>query len=660
MVTGACGASGGGFAGRESGSTPGGVAGILYCLNFMADRHAMKPLIGKIHKIQASFWKSGPTPFREFDPDFKVKTYFLVTNELFCIAGWDGYFKQINPQWVKTLGYSKEEILGRPFVEFVHPDDVEKTIAEVSALKQGKLTANFSNRYRTSDGRYILLEWRAAPDEATGLIYAAARDVTESRQHEFELNQVMSALDKAAIVALTDAAGKIIHANDNFCRISGYSREELLGKDHSILRSPEHQHGFFRDMWRTIASGKPWSGEIVNLAKNGRPYVVQTMISPIKDLSGRIRKYLAFRFDITKQRESERLLSEAQSVAQLGSWRFDLETQVVVWSPELYKIFAIDPSVVGRDLYGAYRERFTPSEFAKIEALVQRTIATGEPYTITHQIVIDKAGTSRWVRGIGQAIIGHEGKIIGLRGTAQDVSHLVQAESIARQNAKLASLGEMSAGIAHEINNPLAIIAGAAGLLPKALNDPEKFLKRVEDIQRASARIAKIVTGLRKFARTSDRGSLVLKDLRQIAEEAVVLTASKAKSADLEVSIQCNDEVQIHCEEIEIEQVIINLVNNALDAVAGSPDPWVRIVLDKDEQGVILRVEDSGPGIPLQVRGRLFQPFVTSKPIGEGTGLGLSIVRGIVAAHDGTILLREDLPYTSFEIRFPVPKVAAA
>ena len=234
-----------------------------------------------------------------------------------------------------------------------------------------------------------------------------------------------------------------------------------------------------------------------------------------------------------------------------------------------------------------------------------------------------------------------------------DISSLKEAEAKLVHSSKLASLGEMSAGMAHEINNPLAIISASVELLTIFINDPVKLEHHIEVIRKAGARIAKIVLGLKKFSRSGQKASVVTCSLGEIAKEALILTASKSNRHDTPVTLDCQIDGNINCDEVEIEQVLINLINNAIDAVQNRPEKWVVVSVIAIEDSVVLRVMDSGNGIPEHVRAKLFQPFFTTKPAGRGTGLGLSITKGILDEHKASISVVAECAHTCFEIRFP-------
>jgi C4-dicarboxylate-specific signal transduction histidine kinase len=217
---------------------------------------------------------------------------------------------------------------------------------------------------------------------------------------------------------------------------------------------------------------------------------------------------------------------------------------------------------------------------------------------------------------------------------------------------ELASLGEMSAGIAHEINNPLGIIEGNIELLDKLKADPDKFSQKLNSLKNATNRIAKIVGSLRRFSRSDTTDELKPESLHRIITDSMVLVEAKAKNAQVPLKLIACEDPWILCNETEIQQVLINLLNNAIDAVKATPHPWVTIDLKASGRHCLLRITDSGNGIPPQVQEKLFQPFFTTKKVGEGTGLGLSITRGILEKLDAEIHVDTTCKNTCFEIKF--------
>jgi C4-dicarboxylate-specific signal transduction histidine kinase len=220
------------------------------------------------------------------------------------------------------------------------------------------------------------------------------------------------------------------------------------------------------------------------------------------------------------------------------------------------------------------------------------------------------------------------------------------------QNAKLASLGEMAAGIAHEINNPLAIISGNITLIKKFKDDPIKFEAKCETISKSADRISKIVKGLKKFSRSSDGAEYSIKPVSDILNEVILMTDMKSKRHDTPIEFNIQTQANILCDEVEIEQVLINLINNGMDAVQKLPEKWMKVNLFEENNQVVIQLIDSGSGISTDIEQKLFEPFFTTKVVGEGTGLGLSISKGILDEHKASIKLNRTFKNTCFEIRF--------
>jgi PAS domain S-box-containing protein len=244
----------------------------------------------------------------------------------------EGRVRMINRRGCEILGWSAAEIEGRDWFEsFIPASRREEMRGVYAALMRGELepAETYENPVVTRDGSERVIAWHnALMRDSDGRIagtLSSGEDVTERRETEEKLRRshraledLRHALDQAAIVAITDHQGTIRYVNDTFCAISQYSREELLGRDHRLINSGYHPKEFFRDLWRTIASGEVWRGEIRNRAKDGSIYWVDTTIVPFLDEKGRPYQYLAIRSDITDRKHAEATLREQESLARLG------------------------------------------------------------------------------------------------------------------------------------------------------------------------------------------------------------------------------------------------------------------------------------------------------------------------------------------------------
>ncbi len=599
-------------------------------------------------------------------PESKYKKLFDLSPDLLCIAGADGYFKEINPAFSKTLGYSEDELLSKSFLEFIHPDDVESTIGAMDRQDSGHDIIEFENRYKHKDGHYITLSWSSKPDAETGLYFSSARDISARKATEHRLEQLQHMLNEETIIALTDKHGTITEVNDKLCEISGYERHELIGQNHRILSSGLHDKAFFVDMWQTILAGEIWSGTITNRNKDGELYYVQSIITPLLNLEGEITNFMAIRFDVTSQYTTKNelsktldILNETSASAKVGGWELEVATGDLTWTDQTFALFELEKQVDQKPKLPEGINLYIPEHQPLIEEAVNRAINDGIPYAL-ELCARTTQGRELWVYTTGKANY-IDGKVATLSGTIQDIDDQKTAElkyNLERQksihNSKLTALGELSASIAHEINNPLAIIQGSAFLLSNNDSNSEAMASKLQDINKSCDRISRIVHSLKKFSRFEVGKKLYPKSLAEIVEEALLLTENKAKRSHTRIEFICHSQALIYCDEIEIEQIVVNLINNAIDAVNALEEKWIKLTLEKNSEKLILEVSDSGHGIPKHIASQLFEPFYTTKKAGEGTGLGLSIVKGILEDHNATITLDEQRPHTTFRMEFPV------
>jgi PAS domain S-box-containing protein len=245
-----------------------------------------------------------------------------------------------------------------------------------------------------------------------------------------------------------------------------------------------------------------------------------------------------------------------------------------------------------------------------------------------------------------------------LRSRKQLEVSLRQKDTLLANSSKLAALGEMAAGIAHEINNPIAIIAGRADQIKEMAKsgtlDAPQILKMADRIDSTARRVSKIIAGLRTLARDADQDAFALTSVAQVVEDAVSLCGERFKNSGVNLVVDSVDpELQFECRAVQIAQVLLNLLNNAFDATLGEQDKWVRVCCTANGENVYISVIDSGPGIPAELRSKIMQPFFTTKEPGKGTGLGLSIASGILTAHSGSLHLEDSGHPTRFTIHLP-------
>jgi C4-dicarboxylate-specific signal transduction histidine kinase len=231
--------------------------------------------------------------------------------------------------------------------------------------------------------------------------------------------------------------------------------------------------------------------------------------------------------------------------------------------------------------------------------------------------------------------------------------------SKAEYSARLATLGEMAGGIAHEINNPLAVIMGNSSQIIKILASPssiDQVKEKAQKIISTSQRISKIIHGLRQFSRQGDHDPFSPTSLRQVLDDTLELCRERFYRFEIKIQVQPVPEVLVPARAVQISQVILNILNNAADAVQETAEKFIEISFKKDADFVSIFIQDSGPGVSPTIAQRIFQPFFTTKEVGRGTGLGLSISKGIMDEHQGELLLVAANPMNKFEIKIPLKR----
>jgi PAS domain S-box-containing protein len=594
------------------------------------------------------------------------KKFFEISRDLCCIANNDGYFLEVNAAFERVLGYSKQELLERPYIEFVHPDDRGGTAVVAKTQVDGKEVFNFKNRYLTKNGQYKTLSWSSVVDPNDGLIYATARDETTFEYTQTKLEKLQSLLTDHFIIAFSDKNGVITEVNDRFCEISGYSKEELIGKNHRLINSGVHTQEFWAHFWKTLKEGKTWAGQIENRAKDGSHYHVYSIMSPQFDMNGSIDGYMALRFEMTKEvlfkkglEKTLDMLNQTNSIAKVGGWELVVETGELNWTDETFNMLEVEQTSGSKPVLAEGLQLFVDEHKPIIDQAVHEAIESGKPYSLELKAQTAK-GSVFWVYTNGTPCY-ENGKVVSLSGTIQNIHERKLAEEKikeeqrkSQQASKLAALGELAAGIAHEINNPLMVISSHVDRLPRVFNDSEKRESSLHKIKRSSERILTIAKRLTSFARISDEDDKSQRNLIEIIHEAIALVDYKAKSNNVLIeTILSKKRQEIFCNQVEIEQVLINLLNNAIDAVKNLEERWVKIELTGNNQNIILKVLDSGRGLSDIAKDKVFEPFFTTKEEGMGTGLGLSITKGILDKHQASIKLDSDSKNTCFVITFP-------
>ena len=365
----------------------------------------------------------------------------LDESAIVAITDQKGIIKHVNDNFCRISKYSRDELLGQDhriinssYHDKLFITNLWRTIANGKIWK-GEL------KNKAKDGSYYWVDTTIVPflnDQGKPYQYVAIRsDITERKKAESEIQKTVSelsaykyALDESAIVAITDQKGIIKHVNDNFCRISKYSKAELLGQDHRIINSSFHDKSFIANLWKTIANGKIWKGELKNKAKDGTNYWVDTTIVPFLNEKGKPYQYIAIRSDITERKRLEELLNKTTILARIGGWEIDWVKGTYYWSDITKEIYEVEPDYdptpeTGINFYQDEKHR------TEIMKLMQDAMHNGTPGDAELQIVTLK-GNNKWIRIIVEAEFA-DGKCSRVYGSCQDIDARKKAEISGKQ-----------------------------------------------------------------------------------------------------------------------------------------------------------------------------------------------------------------------------------
>jgi nitrogen fixation negative regulator NifL len=570
----------------------------------------------------------------------------------------DNHTTYVSPQIERILGAPVEAWTSAPgaWERHIHPEDRDR-VRTTRAESQRQGTA-FRSEYRMlrDDGSVVwVLDEAVVVRDAQGravAVQGVALDVTERKAAEAERRVRSTALAAAANgILITDAEGRIEWVNPEFTRMTGYTFEDARGRTPRILASGRHDADFYGRLWSTIRAGRVWRGEMVNRRKDGTTYCEEQSITPVRaghDPASPITHFVAIKQDITERKHADTLVRQSEEYYRS---LIDNALDVIVVidaagivryaSPSVERILGYRPDeMVDTSTQG----RLHPDDRPTIEALL-RTGAKSPGFTVSVECRIrHQDGSWRSFEAIASNLLEHPA-VAGIIVNARDVTERKRDEETQerlrahlRQSEKLAAMGELLAGVAHELNNPLAVVIGQAALMARA-SDPG-VAARAAKIGRAAERCGRIVKNFLALARQypPERTSV---SLNQIVEEALEVLAYPLRVDSVEVVTELAPALpRLAADGHQLQQVVVNLVTNAhqaMRAVTGRRRLTIRSGADTATAHLWVEVGDTGSGIPIEVQARLFEPFFTTKPLGQGTGLGLSICRGIVESHGGRI-----------------------
>jgi PAS domain S-box-containing protein len=614
---------------------------------------------------------------REVEPDpaqQQLEAVLESTEAGIVVQDHAGKVIHFNGAALRILGLTADQLLGKtsldPRWRAIREDGTPLPGAEhpaVLARQTGRVQDTTVIGVAHAEGDIRWLSVKAVPlfkpgEDRPFQVTVTFHDTTEQRRLVRFLSSTLSALP--SLVSYIDETFVYRYVNRAYEKWFGIDASECIGaKLPDILG--QDAFAVMKPYLLEALVGKTQRFERTVPYRTGGERTVSVEYIPDKDDSGRINGIYAIVHDITEQERTKALLRRNEEEltrildglpAMIGYWNRDLTNRRA--NRTYIDYMGISPE----DMKGKHiRDVLGPSLYARNEPYIKAVLA-GEAQTFERELPLPSGEMRQTLASYLPDKV--DGEVQGFFVIVTDISQAKRLEQERREfeakliaSSRLSSLGEMAGGIAHEINNPLAIIHGKVARLQNlgrsGTLSPEILEVELGKINTTVQRIASIIRGLRAFSREGGKDPMAHTPIGDIVRDTLELCRARFTHHDIPLRISAIPDATIECRAVQISQVLMNLLSNAHDAVETLDERWIDVSVTESEQSIRIAVTDSGPGIPLAIRDRMLQPFFTTKEVGKGTGLGLSICKGIVDDHLGRLEYDTGSPHTRFVVELP-------
>ena len=556
----------------------------------------------------------------------------------------EGHFLEVNLEFLRMFGYDRDEVIGRSSQDLdMWVEQQQRRVLGERLRERGSIRdAEVQLRTKAGEVRRALmsieyLDLRNQPTIITTLV-----DITEfvgARDSQARLASIVQSSDDA-IFAKT-LTGEITSWNPGAERLYGYTAAEAIGKKVEML-VPEDRHAEYERVTSRLRNGEriePF--ETVRVRKDGHKVVVSVSISPLRDGAGRLVGGSTIARDITERKRSEQLVRRSEArfrqlfeAAADATFLIDRRGTILDANPAGAGLMdAKDPAA----LRGINLGELLPARELERSRQYLRDLLHDRPVAEPFETHMERKDGSRRFLQVRSRVIREEGSDPYVQVVARDVTPEKEYQRRLVESERRASMGQVAAFVAHEINTPLTNISLLSANIARGMQDPI-VLEKLRKIDRQRRLAGIIVTELLSLSRSRDVKRIPV-DVRSVVAQAIEQTIESRKP-----DVKLIEEIPRHpivasIDPLRLQQALINLLKNAFEATARGS---VTVRLRAEDDRVAIAIIDTGSGMDAEMQARLFQPFVTTKTRSEGLGLGLVFTKQVVEAHDGSITVASD------------------
>jgi len=608
--------------------------------------------------------------------------FFQTSADLMCLADPNGCFMKTNPSFTETLGYLEAELASKPIIEFIHPDDKQATLDEITLQLQTGFTRNFANRYICKDGSIKWLSWRVNYSKDDGIAYATARDITDNKKAEEALRESeewMTLAIQAGNMGLFDLNVQTGEATVN------PEYELMLGYDPAELHVPvakwlERMHPDDQepvaDVYQAYVRGElpHYKVEFRQRTRDGDwKWILSYGRIMERDAEGNPKRMLGVHVDINERKRAEEALRESENRLRFalegsndGLWDVQMKTGTTYLSPRGCEILGYRPEEAC-EVSSVWADLVHPEDLPLTNMRLREHIEGMTAIFEVEQRLRTKSGDWKWVLARGKVVSRDENGVpLRMTGTHTDLTEQKKLQDQLTHAHKMESVGRLAGGVAHDFNNMLSVIIGHTELARKREPDPLQLREHLEQIQKAAEHSADIVRQLLAFARKQTVSPKVF-DLNNTVDSMIKMLR-RLIGEEIDLVWQPEESLcPVKMDPAQINQILANLCVNARDSITGVGRISIETCSKTFDAAfcaghtgfvpgeyILLTVSDNGYGMDKETLSKVFEPFFTTKEVGQGSGLGLAMVYGIVKQNDGFIdVYSEPGQGTCFNIYLP-------